>query len=68
MHAGFQTGLPALLSVVTKCQRTLNESIRNIVFSSVKAKVQLIHAEVPPDFAIAKIQHAQPEIQIFLAA
>ena len=35
MHAGFQTGLPALLSVVTKCQRTLNESIRNIVFSSV---------------------------------
>ena len=30
--------------------------------------MQLIHAEVPPDFAIAKIQHAQPEIQIFLAA
>ena len=32
---GFQTGLPAFLSVVIKCQRTLNEIIRNIVFSSV---------------------------------
>ena len=41
----FQTGLPVLLSVVTKCQRTLNESIRNTVFSSVKAHVQLIHVQ-----------------------
>ena len=44
----FQTGLPVLLSVVTKCQRTLNESIRNTVFSSVKANVQLINAAVLP--------------------
>nr|DAQ53439.1 MAG TPA: hypothetical protein [Bacteriophage sp.] len=37
-----------LTFVVTKCQRTLNESIRNIVFSSVKANVQLINAAVLP--------------------
>ena len=64
---GFQTGLPALLSVESKCQRTLNESIRVICFFHLLrlrcSLSMLLHNKA--FIANAKIPHKHRQIQIF---
>ena len=54
---GFQAGLPALLSVVSKCQRMMWKKIMNSVFIKV--------AYVPPSFRLQRYNMNTPKSHFF---